>query len=40
MSVVCLLMSTHHTYPLLGRYARLHIWASLFRNSGSAPVYV
>ena len=30
-------MSTHHTDPLLGRYARSRVWAALFRNSGSAP---
>ena len=30
-------MSTHHTLPLLGCYARSCVWAPLFRNSGSAP---
>ena len=31
------LTSTHHTHPLLGRYARSRVWAPLFRNSGSTP---
>ena len=31
-------MSTHHTHPQLGRYARSCVWAPLFRNSGSATV--
>ena len=30
-------MSTHHIHPMLGGYARLRVWAPLFRNSGSAP---
>ena len=30
-------MSTHRTRPLLGPYARSHVWAPPFRNSGSAP---
>ena len=30
-------MSTQHTHPLLGRYARSRVLGPLFRNSGSAP---
>ena len=45
MSIACCItvkiqfdnISTHHTHLLLGRYARLRVWAPPFRNSGSAP---
>ena len=32
---ILVIMSTHRAHPPLGRYARSHVWAPLFRNSGS-----
>ena len=31
------ILSIHHTHPLLGHYARPRVCSPLFRNSGSAP---